>query len=247
MLAQDAALCREVLHGPREESILEGSMGDGEKRSLARRAIEAAIRRGLTRAYKTIAVDPQQYLFHLRASHDLPVQSYQGMFTVPVEMLDEVARQTIRAGMKMAAAQGAGFGLGGMFTLIPDLSILSAITMRTIQKLSLIYGFEFNTDEEQAESWVAAASAAGVDISRELLEKQVVKKFVPRVMERIAAKASSEVAEKWVGRLIPLASSAIGAALNYYFVRGWGRRAMGHFRERHLQMRERLNRTVVNS
>lgn len=207
------------------------------KRSLPRRAIEAAIRRGLRRAYKTIAVDPQEYLFHLRVSHDLPVQSYQGMFTVPVDVLDDIARQTIRAGMKMAAAQGAGLGLGGIVTLVPDLSILAAITMRTVQKLSLIYGFEFNTDEEQAELWVAAASAAGVDISRELLEKQVVKKFVPRVMQRIAAQASSEVAEKWIGRLIPLASSVIGAVLNYYFVRGWGRRAMAHFHERHLKVR----------
>jgi uncharacterized protein (DUF697 family) len=206
-------------------------------RSLARRAIEAAIRRGLKRAYKTIAVDPQQYLFHLRAAHDLPVQSYQGMFSVPVDMLDDIARQTIRGGMKLAAAQGAGLGLGGIITLVPDLSFLAAITMRTVQKLSLIYGFEFNTDEEQAELWVAAASAAGVDISRELLEKGVIKKFVPAVMQRIAAEASTEVAEKWAGRLIPLASSAIGAVVNYYFVRGWGRRAMAHFRERHLRVR----------
>jgi len=207
---------------------------------LVRRAVEAAIRRGFKKAFKTIAVDPQEYLFQLRAAHDLPVQSYQGMFTLPIDALDDVARQTIRASMKLGAAEGAGFGLGGIFTLVPDLSILSAITMRMIQKLSLIYGFEFNTDEEQAELWIAAATAAGVDISRELLEKQVVKKFVPRVMQRIAAQASTEVAEKWVGRLIPLASSAIGAALNYYFVRGWGRRAMAHFRERHLQMRAKL-------
>lgn len=206
-------------------------------RSLVRRAFEAAIRRGLRRTYKTIAVNPQDYLFHLRVAHDLPVQTYQGMFTIPVEVLDDVARQTIRAGMKIAAAEGAGMGVGGILTLVPDLSILAAITMRTVQKLSLIYGFEFNTDEEQAELWVAAASAAGVDISRELLEKQVVKKFVPRVMERIAAQASSDVAEKWIGRLIPLASSVIGAVLNYYFVRGWGRRAMAHFRERHLKVR----------
>jgi len=207
---------------------------------LVRRAVEAAIRRGFKKAFKTIAVDPQEYLFQLRAAHDLPVQSYQGMFTLPIDALDDVARQTIRASMKLGAAEGAGFGLGGIFTLVPDLSILSAITMRMIQKLSLIYGFEFNTDEEQAELWIAVATAAGVDISRELLEKQVVKKFVPRVMQRIAAQASTEVAEKWVGRLIPLASSAIGAALNYYFVRGWGRRAMAHFRERHLQMRTKL-------
>lgn len=215
-------------------------MSEDAQKGLTRRAVEAIARRALKRALKTIAVDPQEYLFQLRSAHDLPVQSYQGMFTLPIEVLDDLARQTIRAGMKMAAAEGAGMGLGGIFTLLPDLSILSAITMRTIQKLSLIYGFEFNTDEEQAELWIAAATAAGVDISRELVEKQLVKRFVPQVAQKIAAQASAEVAEKWVGRLVPLASSVIGAGLNYYFVRGWGRRAMAHFRERHLQARHKI-------
>src|SRR6202008_1034102 len=105
--------------------------------------------------------------------------------------------------------EGAGFGLGGLLTVVPDLGILSAITMRTIQKLSLLYGFEFNTDDEMAELWIAAASAAGVDISRELLEKEVINKFVPRVIQRIAARASTEVVEKWAGRLIPLASAVM--------------------------------------
>ncbi len=45
--------------------------------------------------------------------------------------------------------------------------------------------------------------------------------------------------EKWSGRLIPMASSAIGAGLNYYFVRAWGERARKHFREKHLEIRHR--------
>jgi len=93
---------------------------------------------------------------------------------------------------------------------------------------------------------MAAASAAGVDISRELLEKEVVNKFVPKVIQRIATKASSEVVEKWAGRLIPLASSAIGAGLNYWFVRAWGARAQAHFRGRHLLLRERGHVAIVD-
>jgi hypothetical protein len=146
--------------------------------------------------------------------------------------------------MRMAAVEGAGFGLGGLFTMVPDLGILAGITLRTIQKLSLVYGFEYNTDEETAELWIAAASAAGVDISRELLEKQVVNRFVPKVIERIAVQASREAVEKWSGRVIPVASSVIGAGLNYYFVRAWGDRARAHFRSRHLEMRERMMRQL---
>ncbi len=202
-----------------------------------RRRIETALQRGFTQAYETVKVDPQRYLLQLRVAYGLPVNTFQGMFSVPIEMLDEIAEQTIRGGMKMAAAEGAGLGFFGLVTLVPDLSILAGITMRTVQKLSLLYGFEFNTDEEVADLWIAAASAAGVDISREFLEKEVVNRFVPGVIRAIALRAGAEISEKLAGRLIPVLSSALGAGLNFYFVRAWGERAHRHFREKHLRTR----------
>ena len=211
-----------------------------ERKSWLRRRVETALTKGLTRAYETVRVDPDKFLLQLRAAYRVPISGYHGVYSLDVRELDIVAESIIRSGMKMAAVEGAGFGLGGLITIVPDLGVLSAITMRTIQKLSLLYGFQFNTDDEIAELWIAAASAAGVDISRELLEKEVVNKFVPRIIQRIAAKTSGEVVEKWAGRVIPLASSAIGAGLNYWFVRAWGQRARTHFRTRHLTIRQRV-------
>jgi hypothetical protein len=214
-------------------------VSDSERKSWLRRRAEAALMKGLTRAYSTVQVNPEKFLLQLRVAYRLPISGYHGVYSLEIGELDEVADSIIRGGMRLAAAEGAGLGIGGLITIFPDLGILSAITMRTIQKLSLVYGFQFNTDDEIAELWIAAASAAGVDISRELLEKEVVNKFVPRLIERIAARASAEVVEKWAGRLIPLTSSAIGAALNYWFVRAWGERAKSHFRQRHLHLRQK--------
>jgi len=213
--------------------------GNKSKSWLARKA-EEALKKGFTRAYETVKVDPREYLVHLRAAHGLPISTYHGVFSVPVDELDDIAADTIRSSMKLAAAEGAGFGLGGVVTLVPDLGILAAITMRMIQKLSLVYGFEYNTDDEIAELWIATASAAGVDISRELLERSVVRQFVPRVIQRVASQASAEVVEKWAGRIIPVLSSVIGGALNFYFIRAWSQRAAKHFREKHLAMRTKL-------
>lgn len=213
-------------------------MGE-ERRSWLRRRVELALQKGLTRTYEHVRVDPAKFLMQLRVAYRVPISGYHGVYSLDMHELDAVAESIIRSGMKMAALEGAGFGLGGLITIVPDLGILSAITMRTIQKLSLLYGFEYNTDDEIAELWVAAASAAGVDLSRELIEREVVNKFVPRVIQRIAARASTEVVEKWAGRVIPLASSAIGAGLNYWFVRAWGQRALEHFRQRHLAVRQR--------
>src|SRR5580704_17105391 len=216
-----------------------------QRKSWLRGRVETALVKGLTRAYSTVRVDPARFLVQLRTAYRVPISGYHGVFSLEVGELDAVADSIVRSGMKVAAIEGAGFGLGGLITIVPDLGILSAITMRTIQKLSLLYGFEFNTDDEIAQLWIAAASAAGVDISRELLEKEVINKFVPKVIQRIAAKASVEVVEKWAGRLIPLVSSAVGAGLNYWFVRAWGERARAHFRERHLQLRQQAQQVVL--
>ena len=209
-------------------------------KSWLRDRVEMTLQRAFTHAYETIKVDPDHFLLQLRVAYGLPIQSYQGVFSVAEEHLDSVAEEVIRAGMKMAAAEGAGLGLGGVLTIGPDLGILAGITIRTVQKLSLVYGFQYATDAEVAELWVAAASAAGVDISRELVEKEVVNRFVPRVIQRIAVQASTEVVERWAGRVIPILSSAIGATLNYYFVRAWGERAMRHFRDKHMAMRRTM-------
>jgi hypothetical protein len=220
-------------------------MASVESKSWLRGRVEKTLIEGLTRAYSTVQVDPAKFLLQLRTAYRLPISGYHGVYSLEMRELDVVADELIRSGMKLAALEGAGFGLGGLITILPDLGILSAITMRTVQKLSLVYGFQFNTDHEIAELWIAAASAAGVDISREVLEKEVINKFVPRVIQRIAARASAEVVEKWAGRMIPLVSSAIGAGLNYWFVRAWGERAKAHFRQRHLQLRQQAQQVVL--
>src|SRR6266481_4458333 len=63
---------------------------------------QAAIQQGLTQAYDTIKVDAARYLYHLRVAHGLPIASFRGVYTIPTEVLDDIAKQTIRAGMKLA-------------------------------------------------------------------------------------------------------------------------------------------------
>ena len=155
------------------------------------------------------------------------------MKDVPLDRLDAIAKQLIRDAERLALAEGAGFGLGGMITFLPDAGILTVITLRLIQRLSLLYGFETHGRDQRMEMWKAAAAAAGIDYGKDLAEKQILEKLVPRIVGRFAAKIGAEAAEKWAGRLIPLASSAIGGALNFSFVRSWGRRVQRHLRAVH--------------
>ena len=249
MLAQESTLgsARKSKSLTAAEPAYTGAMAHSATKGWVRRRLEDAIRSAFMRAYQTIKVDPDKYLEHLRMAYDLPALTYHGVYSVDPEMLDHIAEQTLRASMRIAAAEGAGLGMGGIFTMVPDLGILAAITLRMLQKLSLIYGFPYNSEDEEAELWIAAASAAGVDISRELLEKQLVSRFVPRVIQRIAVRTSGEIVEKWTARLIPAISSVIGAGLNYYFVKVWGKRAIGHFRYKHLRLRQQQADSRITS
>src|SRR5579862_3696494 len=195
---------------------------------------------GLQKAYQKVRVDPDKFMLQLRKAHHLPISRWDDMFRFSSDDLRPHAQQIIRASARAAALEGAGLGLGGFATLAPDMGILSAITIRLLQKLSLLYGFEYATDSETVDLWIAAASAAGLEFGRDFIEKQTVQHLVPRVIDLMAVRLSEEVVEKWAGRLIPVISAGAGAALNYYFVRAWGRRAQKHFEERHRHIRRNV-------
>ncbi|MGD1103545.1 MAG: EcsC family protein [Terriglobia bacterium] len=218
---------------------IEDNMGPRGSSWIRRRA-EQAMKIGLLRAYRGVGVNPDRYLKHLRRAYGLHVTSFREMNTVPLPVVDYLADKTIRASMKMAMLEGAGAGLGGMLSILPDIGFLGGITWRMIQKLSLLHGFEYASEDDMADLWLAAASAAGVDMGKDLVRKQVIERFVPRLIERIAVRAGGEIAENGLCRLVPVLGSAMGGTLNYYFVRGWGRRAQRHFRERHILLRSSL-------
>ena len=206
------------------------------RRSLLERGLTRAVRFGVRRSLRSIEVQPEDFRRQLADKHGLWVPSFSRMQDVPLEQLDAIAESLIRDAQRLALLEGAGFGLGGMITLVPDMSLLTAITLRLIQRLCLLYGFEAKQDE-RLELWLAAAGAAGVDYGKDFAEKQLIEKAGPAIARRLAVKLGAESAEKWVGRLIPLASSAIGGALNFAFVRSWGRRVQRNLRAKHLAKR----------
>src|SRR5580658_7483366 len=122
-----------------------GKAGDSpELNGVLRRAMHS----GLTRAYSSVRLDSAAYLNHLRRAYRLPIISYDDMFRMPVGALDNVADQVIASSKTVAALEGAGIGMGGLLTVVPDMSFLAIIAMRMLQKLSLVYGFEYATEEE---------------------------------------------------------------------------------------------------
>lgn len=193
-------------------------------------------RRVVLQGWGSVELDPEEFRHELTSKYGLWVPDFARMKDVPTEDLDKIAARLIRDAERLASVAGAGFGLGGMITFLPDASVLTVMTLRLVQRLALLYGFEPGADL-RVEMWKTTAAAAGIDYGKDLGEKHILEKLAPRIARCLAAKVGAEAGERWMGRLVPLASSAIGGALNFSFVRAWGRRTQRHLRTRHLEAR----------
>src|SRR5579859_4503518 len=114
-------------------------MGRG---SAVGRGLNRVLGFGVRRGLRSMEVNPEDFRKQLADKHALWVPNFGRMHDVPLERLDAIAQKLIRDAERLALAEGAGFGLGGMITIIPDTGLLTAITLRLIQRLCLLYGFE---------------------------------------------------------------------------------------------------------
>ena len=178
--------------------------------------------------------DSETFWRQLAARHNVWLPDLARLKDVPLERLDAIAKTLIRRAERADLVQGVGFGFGGVVAVLPDASLLSAILVRLTRRLSLLYGIATDDAASRSEMWQAAAAAASLDYGKGFAEKYVLRKFAPQIAERIGARFTSEVAGKWAARLIPVAGSALGGALNFSLVRAWGRRMQRDLRTRYL-------------
>jgi len=181
------------------------------------------------------SIDSETFWRKLGARHGVWLPDSNRIKDVPLDRLDAIAKTLIRKAERTALLQGVGLGFGGAATVLPDASFLSAIMLRLTQRLCLVYGIENHDAQERHEMWKAAAAAAGIDFGKGLAEKHVLRKFAPQVAERLVSRANVEIAKKWAARLVPLASSALGGAVNFSLVRTWGWRLQRDLRARYLE------------
>jgi len=83
--------------------------------------LQRLLRFGLFRGLRSVEIDPEDFRnYHLARKHRLHVSDFRNMYQVPIERLDAIAKIMIRDAQRLALAEGAGFGLGGLISLVPD-------------------------------------------------------------------------------------------------------------------------------
>ncbi len=81
-------------HWPlRGDGVTSNQMAEQLSKSWLRRRVENGLRRGFHHAYKTVRVDPSRFLLQLRSAYGLPITSFQGLYSVDMRVLDDVAEK----------------------------------------------------------------------------------------------------------------------------------------------------------
>ncbi|OCA87525.1 hypothetical protein A8F94_06560 [Bacillus sp. FJAT-27225] len=77
------------------------------------------------------------------------VESFTDAANAPIAAMDQACSDLAGQRKKFAAFQGASTGIGGIFTLAVDIPALLATSLKTLQEIALIYGYDPNEKNER--------------------------------------------------------------------------------------------------
>lgn len=80
---------------------------------------------------------------------DIPINSVSEIRDLPLETMNKISRELTESRKKFAAIQGASTGIGGIFTLAIDIPALLAVSLKTLQEIAIIHGYDPNEKSER--------------------------------------------------------------------------------------------------
>ena len=165
--------------------------------------------------------------------------------TLSVEQADKVAHDFARKFRHRAALTGAITGLpGGLWAVVAagaDVQLTAVYAVRMVADIAQSYGYDTSLADEQTHLAEVLAIAAGIDsirgignmVAREGLT-HMLPELLPKLLVRLSVELTQEQAAKWVGRIIPGIGAAVGASIDYTFLRVAGERAIQYYHNRYL-------------
>lgn len=169
----------------------------------------------------------------------------EDIHTLPVEQVDKVANDFARKFRHRAAMTGAITGLpGGLWAVVAagaDVQLTAVYAVRMVADIAQSYGYDTSLADEQTHLAEVLAIAAGIDsirgignmVAREGLT-HILPDLLPKILVRLSVQLTEEQAAKWVGRIIPGIGAAVGASIDYTFLRVAGERAIHYYHNRYL-------------
>ncbi|MFC0272418.1 EcsC family protein [Metabacillus herbersteinensis] len=77
------------------------------------------------------------------------ISSTEEIASLPIKVMDQVGDDLKKGRRQFATLQGATTGIGGIFTLAIDIPVLLGLSLKTLQEISITYGYNPKEKEER--------------------------------------------------------------------------------------------------
>lgn len=188
-------------------------------------------------------IDPQK----IRQQVDLRSQRLGSAF----QASDELARNYWGWGLALAGAEGGLTGAAGWPGLLIDVPALYTIALRTTQQIAACYGYDLDSEDEQAYSMHLVKAGSSADTESKLAGVFELKKLEHAlilegrrylktasvsvgVTREIAEAVGTELLKRKALQMLPIVGGIVGASFNAYFLHEVAETAYMGYRRRRL-------------
>lgn len=78
-----------------------------------------------------------------------PITSLSDVQNLPLAVMEQTSKVLTESRVKFATVQGATTGIGGIFTLAIDIPALLGLSLKTLQEIAILHGYDPNEKSER--------------------------------------------------------------------------------------------------
>ena len=164
---------------------------------------------------------------------------------------DELARNYWGWGLALAGVEGGLTGAAGWPGLLIDVPALYTIALRTTQQIAVCYGYDLDSEDEQAYSMCLVKAGSSADAESKIASVFELKKLEHAlimeggrylraaplsigVTREIAEAVGTGLLKRKALQMLPIVGGLVGASFNAYFLHEVAEAAYMGYRRRHL-------------
>jgi hypothetical protein len=153
----------------------------------------------------------------------------------------KLARTAYRKHVRLARLEGGLLGLGGAFTVAPDIVALLWIQSRMTFYIAAAYGYDPHHPMRPAELLALqgvyrtpaearqALDGAGKRLAQAVVERAVVGRSTDKLHRRLVKYLANRLARHYGGKLVPIIGAPLGAIQNAGSTKDLGRLALAYY------------------
>lgn len=183
---------------------------------------------------------------------NIGIDSVEDVNRLPVSTMDKAVKGITKNRKNIATIQGAGTGIGGIFTLSLDIPFLLGLQLKTLQDIAICYGYDPNDKKERlfiikslqfissdiVGKQVILAQLSKFDSQDEETKREVLSEL--QGWREVVLSYRDQFGWKKMFQMIPIAGLVFGAFINRSAINDIGEAGMMLYRKRRIV--ERLNK-----